>query len=218
LGENGFWNLYLIQKLSKFEIVKKYMDDKIINIIRFFFKENFSQKRLVVILAAVLTDIFLFFLCYQQNWFNKLTSDYGNTVIVVFLSISFLIAFIIYELICNEVSVYLKRKKRRVRKLKFRYQKTEERYKALSRLTDWQKEFIIDMVTQGKSQIKAYEIGVYKAAWDLEMEALIAKKIIRELSFENYEIDPEYYDYIKNYYNPENEVLRLPNIKELYDC
>lgn len=194
------------------------MDDKIINIIRFFFKENFSQKRLVVILAAVLTDIFLFFLCYQQNWFNKLTSDYGNTVIVVFLSISFLIAFIIYELICNEVSVYLKRKKRRVRKLKFRYQKTEERYKALSRLTDWQKEFIIDMVTQGKSQIKAYEIGVYKAAWDLEMEALIAKKIIRELSFENYEIDPEYYDYIKNYYNPENEVLRLPNIKELYDC
>ena len=218
MGENGFWNLYLIQKLSKFEIVKKYMDDKIINIIRFFFKENFSQKRLVVILAAVLTDIFLFFLCYQQNWFNKLTSDYGNTVIVVFLSISFLIAFIIYELICNEVSVYLKRKKRRVRKLKFRYQKTEERYKALSRLTDWQKEFIIDMVTQGKSQIKAYEIGVYKAAWDLEMEALIAKKIIRELSFENYEIDPEYYDYIKNYYNPENEVLRLPNIKELYDC
>jgi hypothetical protein len=218
LGEIGFWNLYLIQKLSKFEIVKKYMDDKIINIIRFFFKENFSQKRLVVILAAVLTDIFLFFLCYQQNWFNKLTSDYGNTVIVVFLSISFLIAFIIYELICNEVSVYLKRENRRVRKLKFRYQKTEERYKALSRLTDWQKEFIIDMVTQGKSQIKAYEIGVYKAAWDLEMEALIAKKIIRELSFENYEIDPEYYDYIKNYYNPENEVLRLPNIKELYDC
>jgi|GEM_PF-3345041 len=185
------------------------MADKIIDIIRFFFKENFSQKRLFVILISILFMVFSFFVCHKQGWFGNLKEDYGNLAVVTFLSICFSVPFLISELICNKV--FSNKQEYETKK-----KKAETIFDTFNRLTDWQRSFLLHNILQkGQSQIKSYEIGGCKAVWGCEMEALIAKRIVTEISYENYEINPAYYDYIKKYYDPESQKLRLPDICEI---
>ena len=118
------------------------MDDNFIKIIRFFFKENFSQKRLFVILMSILAAIICFFLFYRQGWIKVLKNDYGNLVIPIFLVLVFFVVFLVLELICNAVSSRIQEKKRRQRELELIIKKTEDRYDTLRRLSDWQINFL----------------------------------------------------------------------------
>lgn len=188
------------------------MDDGFIKIIRFFFKENFSQKRMFVILMSIMTAIISFFFFYRQEWIRELKNDYGALVIPLLLALVFVVTFLVLELICNAVYSRIQEKKRRRREIELIIKKIEYRYNTLSRLSDWQINFLIDMVMQKKMQIQAYEIGGYHAVWGPEMEVLIMKKIVRKITFNSYEINPEYFDYLEKYYDPETGELSLPDI------
>ena len=158
------------------------MDVKIYDIIRFFFKENFSQKRLFVILMSILIALLSFFLCHNQDWFGGLKSVYGNLPIAIFPLVCFLVSFLSLELICNKVSKHKQKEICRINELENRRKKAEAIVDTIKRLSNWQKSFLINNIVQGKSQIKSFEIGGYKAVWGCEMEALIDKRIISKIS------------------------------------
>lgn len=164
---------------------------------------------------SVLIAVLSFFLCHKQEWFGELKSDYGNLAIGIFLFVCFLVPFLVFELICNKVSANKQEQSRRFNEFEMRKKKAVEIFETFNRLTDWQKKFLITNILQGKSQIKEYEIGGYKAVWEYDINALMGKRIINELSFGNYEINPAYYDYIEKYYNPKDETLSLPDINEI---
>ena len=191
------------------------MGERIIEIIRFFFKENFSQKRLSVILVSILITVLFFFTCHNHKWFVDLKKDYGNYAVITSLFICFLVTFIICELICNKFSANKQKATQMINELERKVKRAEIIFDTLNRLTDWQMGFLIKNVLQGKSQIKKYEIGGYEAIWGPEVDALRAKGIITYISLGNYEINPVYYDYINKYYDPKEQTLRFPEISEI---
>jgi len=171
------------------------MSDKIISIIRFFFKENFSQKRLFVILMTIVIMIVSFFISHKREWFIDFKSNYGNVGIVILLICYFLVIFILFEIICTKLSANKEEAKRLYNEFEMRKRKAEAIYNDLNSLSDWQKRFLLRNIMQGKSQVKSFEIGDYEAIWRPEMDVLVSKKIVTKFRYGIYEINPDYFDW-----------------------
>ena len=186
------------------------MTDKLISILRFFLKEDFSQRRLFTVLLSALITILFFFFCHKQRWFVDLKGGYGTPAIVVVLSACFVVVFLVSELLCIRISVNKQKKVHQNEELDSRTKEAISIFDTLNRLTDWQKGFLIRNIMRRKSQIKGYEVGDYKLVWQDEMEALITKGIVTEISFDNYEINAPYYDYIEKHFDPNGKVLEAP--------
>jgi hypothetical protein len=77
----------------------------------------------------------------------------------------------------------------------------------LESLSDWQRWFLLRFIVEGRRQIPDFEVGDFKAAWDFEMDVLIAKGIVRQYRGGVYEIVPTYYEYLKKNWNPQAGTL-----------
>jgi len=68
----------------------------------------------------------------------------------------------------------------------------------LDSLTQWQRMFLCRFVVEGRSQIKDFEVGQFRATWDSEMTVLIEKGVIKEYHRAGvYELLPAYREYLQ---------------------
>ena len=87
----------------------------------------------------------------------------------------------------------------------------------LASLTDMQRRILFLFLEQGKTLIHEYEIGGYKAVWGPEVDAMVIKGIIIPHRRGLYEIHRAYYEYLRDFLNPDTEAMEQPDHRDRDD-
>jgi large-conductance mechanosensitive channel len=165
---------------------------------------NPRLKNVVVTLVALLATglVLLSALTSLRSVFD-LHVAFGSAVVLGMLVCFWLAAWLLYLVVAALVN-----RRRRTREAEKAKQRGSEhiRHQLLS-VTDWQRGVLQRLVSGNRRQIQAIEIG-HRAVWSDEMRVLMNKGIVRQHSgTDTYEIEPEYFDYIRDHWNPDTGEL-----------
>lgn len=123
---------------------------------------------------------------------------------LVVAMVSFLAAWLLFSACAYQYHYLAARQLERQREI----EKKSAIRTTLNGLSDWQRRFLLRFIDEERTQIPEFEVGLYKAAWDFEIEVLIEKKIIKEHRRAGvYEINPVYRDYLEQNLDRERGIL-----------
>ena len=163
----------------------------------FFDKKIAHNARLLLSLIGVIVLLSLF----RKSLLLEIKTNYGNTGIGICILLLWLIFFIPINLIADRLSNHRKLRIQRNVELKQQEQNIREIYDNLDILSESQKSLLARFILQNKRQFQNYEIGGYEAVWGKDITVLLTKGIIRKLDYGLYEINKEYFDRIKEYFD-----------------
>jgi len=167
-------------------------------------EKDLRTKNVACLLVAGLAVAFFYLGFKDAPWFQEIITKYGNVGLAITIVVVFLITFCGTWVVHSGLSALRRRSVSR-RKEQYKAEEARNSIRAtLFTLTPWQKKFLLRFVQEGRTQIPEWEVGEYKAAWDFEMEVLLSKRIVREISGSGvYEISPIYHDYLIRNWRPE---------------
>jgi len=181
----------------------------VIDLAKWLLERDIRTKNATSVLVALLSVVVCYFVSRRCLWFQELHQEYraaGTAVamLVVFLT-AFLAAWLVYSGIAAHHGRVVSRRQAR--------QKAEQQQRTirdnLDSLTEWQRSFLRRFLAENRRQIPEWEVGQYRAAWDFEMSVLLNKRIVKAHSQSGtvYEIEPLYYVYLKEHWNPHTSTL-----------
>jgi hypothetical protein len=167
-------------------------------------KHDIRAKNAVSFLVALLSLIAFYFESRYCQWFLELHQGYGAGGTAVTMLVVFLTAFLGVWLVYSGIAAH----HGRVISWRQAWQKAERQERTirenLDSLTEWQRSFLLRFIVENRRQIPEWDVGQYGAAWDFEMSVLLNKRIVKAHSQSGtvYEIEPLYYAYVKEHWNP----------------
>jgi len=181
----------------------------IVDLAKWLLERDIRTKNAMSFLVALLSVIVCYFTSRRGQWFQELHQGYGAGGTAVAILVVFLTAFLAVWLAYSGIAAYHGRvvSRRQAR------QKAEQQQRTvrdnLDSLTEWQRGFLLRFIVENRRQIPEWEVGQYRAAWDFEMSVLLNKRIVKAHSQSGtvYEIEPLYYAYVKEHWNPRSGTL-----------
>ncbi len=167
---------------------------------------NVRVKNALSLLSGLLSVVTTFIKRRQLIWFQD-AEQFGPMALVAALFIVLFVAFLTTWLLVTAAESLWRHFRIRCQARKTLAERIQLIRRNLQGLSPWQRQFLLRFVVEGRTQIPAFEVGEYRAAWDFEMDVLLSKRIIIEHSSEVYEIQPSYLEYLKHNWNPEKGEL-----------
>lgn len=183
----------------------------LVGFLQWLLERDIRTKNATSVLGALLSVIVFYFVSKPYQWFHDLHQEYGAGGTAVAMLAVFLAVFLGVWLVYSGIAAHHGRvATRRQAQQKVQQQQSAIRNN-LESLTEWQCKFLLRFIVEDRRQIPAFEVGRYKAAWDFEMDVLIAKNIIKQHRGEVYEIHPLYHAYLIEHWDPATGTLGQPN-------
>jgi len=182
--------------------MKEYLD-----FLRRLLEKDFPIKNVVCFLSALLLTVAFYSQSNSIQLFQE-AKVYGKIGVGVALVVVFLITLLGTWLVYFLVAALSKRANSRRRDLITSHEQDNAIRTTLLNLSPWQRRFVERFVLENRTQIPDFEVGGYRMAWDSEMAVLIHKRIIKEIPGSGvYEINPIYYNYLIQNWNPQTGEL-----------
>lgn len=177
----------------------------IIEFFQWFLERQIRVKNATCFLAALIFVAIVRFVLGETEWWQQMRQEYGIVVVSLVVFVGWFLA--VYLAYSAAATIHQNAVSRRIA-----IERTKDAEEIVQRnldtLTDWQRRFLVRFIVENRMQIPEFEVGPYKATWDFEMGVLIDKGIVKKHTGARvYEIDPIYYDYLKENWDPETGAL-----------
>ncbi len=160
------------------------------------------SSQLVVLFCALASTGFTYFYIRDGKWFQSVRTDFGSIGPLLLLTVGFLLFLILFQIFsrCFErISIA-------IRSASSHSENRERVVNVFSRLSDWQKGFLVLAVRENKRQWHSYEIpGGYAAIWEPEIDVLVQKRVVRCGRHGVYLIDDNFFDILQEVYHAEQQ-------------
>ena len=166
-------------------------------------------KNAVSALAGFLVTALAYLTARQADWFVELVGR-GGAWVAAALVVVFVITFLTVWLCLTVFVAGRNRRQLEHEALRRQYLELEETHATLQSLSDWQRSFLLRLVTTDSMQIREWEIGGYEAVWGPEVQFLCAKGILAKHHGGVLEISRRYWTFLQAYWNRETGKLDWP--------
>ncbi len=183
--------------------------------VKWLLEKDIRAKNATSFLAGLVAIVSCYFVSRGSSWLEDV-ERYGPAGVAAAYVIVFLIAFFVVWLAWSGMAAHVHRgasirnaQQERMLATQRAKRELEQREQLLrgnlDKLTEWQRQFLLRFLVEGRRQIPEFEVGAYKATWDFEMAVLIEKRVIIHHRGGGgvYEIAPAYHDYLQEHWNAE---------------
>jgi hypothetical protein len=181
------------------------------NFIKWLLEADIRVKNALSVLFALFVVGATYFLGRGRAWFREI-AERGLAAQAVALVLILVSAFLAAWLAITAVSALwgtltgLRKARERER------ERLKTIFSILQNLTDWQRSFLLRFVVEDRTQIPEWEIGGYQAVWGPEVEVLLAKGILIRYGSGVFELNPVFWAFLQNYWDPETSRLMSPEV------
>lgn len=167
-----------------------------------YFKDILTGKlrssQLVVLFCSLVSTGGTYLLIREGKWFQSVKADFGSTGPLLLITVGFLLYLIVFQFalrICEKVQAVIQAQDADVKK-------HEQIVGVFHRLSDWQKDFLGQAVNRNKRQWQRHEMpSVFDAIWEPEVKALIRRNIVRQVNYDVFLIDDDFFDTLQEIYH-----------------
>jgi len=179
----------------------------VLDFVKWLLAVDIRAKNAASLLIALLAVVVFYVLARSSEWFWEIRC-YGWVAVAAALIVVFFVVWLSVGLLYSGLAACRQRAVIRGQRREESERRVTKIRQNLLSLTDWQWQFVLRFIVEGRAQIHEHEIGVYRALWEDELRVLVSKGIVRRhLNTSVYELDLAYREYLEQNWDPESGAL-----------